>query len=173
MEQYELPYSILLKDLKYCLKNYKAERIFIRPVGSRKDLHFRLDENLEDKTLEVKQVKKGLSILIDGEEKFLFEQKKSYTKGFVWGKHFSVGYERYPNEKGVIPMLPTGINPDDPNLPPVRISSFRCVNSDYFLQLFFEGKIPLKFNSWKDKEIDWKYWRVKRKASNKRKKKRS
>lgn len=165
MEQYDLALDKVYGDILYSLENYKAKRIFIRLVGSKISKYRgkkpEIDEDLESKTLSIKQTEEGLSILIDGSEVFMFEQEERLdSPGEYWGKNFSVGYERDPDEKtGVIPRLPTGINPDDPNLPPVNTSSFRCTNKDYLLEIFFEGKIPLKFHSWFEKP-HWKYWCV-------------
>lgn len=157
MEQYEIAKTRYYGDIGFCLQNFKPERIFIRPIGSREhEVKSRLDENLTNKKLNLRKVKEGLMIVIDDSEVFLFNQNKE------WGHKFSVAYERFPNDKGVIPMLSTGINPDDTTLPPVRISSFRCANYDHMLYLDFKGKIPLKFHSWYDQDKIWKYWQVDR-----------
>jgi hypothetical protein len=157
MEQYELAKSKYFSDLCYCIQNYKPESILIRPVGSASDIiKTKISENLQDKKLNVRKTTEGLLFSINESEIFLFQQNKN------WGHKFSVSYERYPDKNGVIPMLSTGINPDDSSLPEVRISSFRCANLDYMLYLNFQGKIPLKFHSWYDKSCGWKYWCVKR-----------
>lgn len=154
MEQYELAKRLVYSDIKYCLANYTPERLFIRLVGS-KGGTTKVRESLENKTLDVKKTPGGLSFLINGSEVF------TYALDDI-GKGFSLAYERLPNEKGVIPCLPTGINPDDPKLPPVEISLFRSANMNYFLEIDFKGKIPLKFHSWNDKKIGWKSWCVDR-----------
>ena len=158
MEQYELAQETVYKDLKYCLKNYKAKSIFIRLVGFRGGT-IKVNETIENKTLNIKKVPKGLSILIGGSKVFLYKQDKT------WGQSFSLAYERIKDGRygKLVVMLPEGINPEDPNLPPVNTSFFRSVNFDHLLEIYFEGKIPLKFHSWWDKEKNWKYWRVARK----------
>jgi hypothetical protein len=153
MEQYELVLDKVYENIQYCLKNYKAKRIFIRLVGSMGGTK-KVNEDLENRTFDIKQVFDGLSILIDGSEVFKFEQEGD------WGKSFSLGYKRDPDETGVISALSTGINPDDPNLPPVNTSFFRSCNYYHLLEIYFEGKIPLKFHSHWNKKAGWKYWCV-------------
>jgi len=142
-------------DIQHCLKNYPAERIFIRLVGSMGGTR-KVNELLEKRKLSVKRVRGGLSILIDSSEVFLFDQSK------WWRRRFTLAYERDPNITGIIPCLQTGINPDNPNLPPVNTSFFRSCNYDPLLEIYFKGKIPLKFHSWWDKEQKLKYWCVDR-----------
>ena len=96
----------------------------------------------------------GLSILIDGSEVFFFEYWKDDDRGFT------LAYERMPDKRGVIPCLPTGVDPDDPDLPPVETSFLRHSNRDHLLEIYFRGKIPLKFYSYFDSDKIWKYWCV-------------
>jgi len=168
MEQYEIPPKLHYETIRTCLDNFKTKSIFIRPVGSidesRKATMTTIKEDLKDKTLDIKQNKKGLSIYLNGSDVFLFEQEnrcRRYDKR-VWGKKWSLAYERDPDPiTGIIPMLSTGYNPDDPKLPPVNTSSLRCANMEYMFYLNFHGKVPLKFHSYIFPEDKfWKYWVV-------------
>jgi hypothetical protein len=164
MEQYEIPPKLSYETIRTCLDNFKTKSIFIRPVGSideaRKATMTTIREDLEDKTLNIKQNKKGISIYLNGSDVFLFENEGCNKR--VWGRRWSLAYERDPDPvTGVIPALGMGINPNDTKLPSVNTSSLRCANRDYMFYLNFNGKIPLKFHSYifpGDKF--YKYWVV-------------
>jgi hypothetical protein len=164
MEQYEIPPKLSYETIRTCLNNFKTKSIFIRPVGStdeaRKAKMTTIKEDLEDKTLDIKQTREGLSIYINNSNVFLFEQEGCNKR--AWGRRWSLAYERDPDPvTGVIPALGMGINPDDTRLPPVNTSSLRCANKEYMFYLNFHGKIPLKFHSYifPDEKV-WKYWVV-------------
>ena len=164
MEQYWMPKKLDFKNLKLALKHYEAERIFIRDCGGiREDGQYsaqgraKVDETLEGKTLDFKKNKSGLYILIDSKEVFHFTLKEEYEKGF------SVGYERIkPTEDGIgrKVYLSTGIDPYDPELPEPRISLLRSTLDYHLIEIFFKGRVNLKFHSWWNKECEWKYWTI-------------
>lgn len=147
------------QNLRKCLDNYSAERIYIRDCGGiREDGKYsiqglqKVNEDLEGRVLDVKLVKEGFLFLIDNSEIFLFENWECSDKGF------SLGYERR-EEDGREIHLPCGINPDDPKLPEPERSKLRHNNLDHLLEIYFPGKIPLKFHSWMEKPY-WKYWEI-------------
>ncbi|MDP2925382.1 MAG: hypothetical protein Q8N99_03355 [Nanoarchaeota archaeon] len=150
MEQYWMPKKLDFKNLRKCLDNYKAESIYIRLVGSSGGT-VKVDEGLESKTLDFKKNKSGLHMLIDDLEVFHFPLKD-------YGKGFSLGYERI-DEKHRMVMLSTGIDPDDPDLPEPTRSILRTVLDYHLMEIYFEGKISLKFHSWWI-EPHWKYWTI-------------
>lgn len=140
------------KNLRLCLNNYKAEQLYIRLVGSRGGT-VKVNENLEGKTLDFRKDKSGLYMIVDSREVFHFPLK-DYQKGFA------VAYERIePTENGIGRMvcLSTGIDPYDSSLPEPRRSFLRNVLDGHLLEIFFEGRIHLKFYSWWQKP-HWKYW---------------
>lgn len=145
-----MPKKLDFKNLRKCLDNYKAESIYIRLVGSSGGT-VKANEKLESKTLDFKKNKSGLHMLIDDLEVFYFPLK-DYKKGF------SLDYERM-DEKHRMVMLSTGIDPDDPNLPEPTRSILRTVLDYHLMEIYFEGKIPLKFHSWWI-EPHWKYWTI-------------
>lgn len=140
------------KNLGLCLNNYKAERLNIRLVGSMGGT-IKVNQSLENKTLDFKKDKSGLHLLVDTNEVFHFPLKR-YDKGF------SIAYERIePTEDGIgrIVCLSTGINPYDKSLPEPRRSFLRNVLDEHLIEIFFNGRIHLKFHSWWQ-EPYWKYW---------------
>lgn len=150
------------KNLRLCLENYKAERIYIRDCGGvREDGKYscqgraKVNESLEGKTLDFKKDKSGLHLLIDSSEVFHFPLQR-YDKGF------SLAYERIqPTEDGIgmIVCLSTGVYPYHHTLPEPRRSFLRNVLDEHLLEIFFKGRIHLKFHSWWQKPY-WKYWTV-------------
>lgn len=154
-EQYQIYPNILYEDITHCIENYPIKSIFIREIGSQGG-RTKVREDLEDKTISFKQKPNGLSVIIDNSEVFMFEQNDDFSR------NFSLYYERFPGEDGVIHMLPTGIDPDDPTLPPVKTSSFRGANMNYFIVLSFEGNIPLAPFPTCETYRSLKYWCVNR-----------
>ena len=155
MEQYWMPKRLDFKNLRLCLDNYKAERLYIRLVGSMGGT-VKVNKSLEGKTLDFKKDKSGLHLLIDSDEVFHFPLQR-YDKGF------SVAYERIePTEDGIgrRVVLSTGIDPDDTNLPEPRRSFLRNVLDEHLIEIFFKGRVHIKFHSWWQKPY-WKYWTVK------------
>lgn len=162
MEQYWMPKRLDFKNLRLCLDNYPADFLYIRDCGGvREDGKYhsqgrtKVNEKLEGRILDFKKDKSGLYILVDAVEVFHFPLK-SYHKGF------SLAYERIkPTDDGIgrMVVLSTGIDPYDPELPEPRRSFLRQVLDDHLLEIFFKGRINLKFHSWWEKP-HWKYWCV-------------
>jgi hypothetical protein len=154
MEQYWMPKKLDFENLRLCLDDYSADFLYIRLVGSRGGT-VKVNESLEGKALNFKKNKSGLRLLIDLAEVFHFPLKE-YQKGF------SLAYERIePTENGIgrMIMLSEGIDPYDPNLPEPRRSILRTVLDGHLMEIFFEGRVNLKFHSWW-KKPHWKYWTI-------------
>ncbi len=150
------------KNLRLCLDNYLADFLFIRDCGGvREDGKYsaqgktKIREDLTDKTLDFKKDKSGLYMLIDSAEVFHFSLKNYY-------KGFSLAYERIePTDDGIgrMVILSHGINPYDPALPEPQRSFLRNVWDDHLIEIYFKGRVNLKFHSWWEKP-DWKYWTI-------------
>ncbi len=154
MEQYWMPKKLDFKNLRLCLDNYPVDFLYIRLVGSMGGT-VKVNENLQGRTLDFRKGRSGLHMLIDSSEVFHFPLK-DYQKGF------SLAYERIePTKDGVgrMVMLSHGIDPYDPSLPEPGRSFLRTVLDDHLMEIFFEGRINLKFHSWWDKP-HWKYWTI-------------
>lgn len=154
MEQYQMPKKLDFKNLRLCLDNYSADFLYIRLVGS-KGGTVKVNESLEDRTLDFKKDSSGLYLLIDSEEVFHFPLR-DYDKGF------SLAYERIePTKDGIgrMVMLATGMDPYNPGLPEPRRSFLRNVFDDHLLEIFFKGRVNIKFHSWW-KQPYWKYWTI-------------
>lgn len=153
-----MPKKLDFKHLRLCLDNYQANHLFIRLKGSSGGTT-KVNENLEGRTLDFCKNKSGLYFLIDSEEVFHFPLK-DYDSEFTKG--FSLAYERIrPTEDGIGRMvaLGTGIDPYDTNLPEPRRSFLRNVLDDHLVEIFFNGRVHLKFHSWW-KKPHWKYWEI-------------
>ncbi|MBI2671760.1 hypothetical protein HYX16_02405 [Candidatus Woesearchaeota archaeon] len=160
MEQYWMPKELDFENLRFCLDNYSAKRIQIRDCGGvREDGKYhaqgmeKVNANLESRTLDFKKNKSGLYILVDSDEIFHFPLK-DYQKGF------SLEYERIePTEDcvGRRVMLSYGTDPYDPNLPEPRRSFLRTILDRHLMEIFFDGRVNLKFHSWWVKP-HLKYW---------------
>lgn len=159
MEQYWMPKKLDFKNLRRCIDNYEANELFIRLVGS-KGGTVKVSENLEDKMLSFRKDNSGLYFFVDSKEVFHF-QLQGYYQDDVKG--FSLAYERVQKINGVdrLIMLGTGINPYDNKLPEPKRSFLRHVLDDHLLEIYFAGRVHLKFHSWWDKESRWMYWAVK------------
>ena len=161
-EQYWMPKRLDFRNLRMCLDNYKAEQLYIRDCGGvREDGKYhcegmvKVNQSLEGKTLDFRKAGSGLYMLVDSREVFHFPLQ-DYQKGF------SVEYERIiPTEDGIgrMVMLGTGIAPYDSSLPEPRRSFLRQVLDGHLMEIFFTGRIHLKFHSWWQKP-HWKYWTV-------------
>lgn len=154
MEQYEIDSSVYYENIRKALDSFIPKRIFIRWAGSMEGKTV-VREDLKGKTLDIAETNNGLSIVIDGKEVFLYEFKKTDVPDEVWGTHFSIAYFR-----GWKVCLPTGINPDDPILPPVQESILRGANYTHLIEVTFEGKIPLRVHSPKNKDRWWDLWEI-------------
>ncbi len=154
MEQYWMPKRLDFKNLRLCLDNYPVDFLYIRLVGSSGGT-VKVNENLKNRKLDFRKDKNGLLMLIDSREVFHFPLK-DYQKGF------SLAYERIkPTEDGIgrMVMLGTGIDPYDSNLPEPRRSFLRIVLDSHLMEIFFIGRVNLKFHSWWIKP-HWKYWTI-------------
>ena len=117
-----MPKELDFENLRLCLDNYQSDFLYIRLVGSMGGT-VKVNEGLEDKTLDFRRDSSGLYLLIDSDEVFHFPLK-DYQKGF------SLAYERIePTEDGIgrMVMLNQGIDPYDENLPEPRRSFLRSV----------------------------------------------
>ncbi|MCG2717973.1 MAG: hypothetical protein L6408_03965 [Nanoarchaeota archaeon] len=151
MEQYWMPKKLDFKNLRLCLDNYQADFLYIRLVGSMGGT-VKVNEDLEDKTLDFRKDSSGLYLLIDSDEVFHFPLK-DYQKGF------SLAYERFFEDGRM--HIPGGIadEPYNPELPEPRRSHLRTVLDSHLMEIFFKGRINLKFHSWWEKPY-WKYWTI-------------
>jgi len=154
MEQYWMPKKLDFKNLRLCLDNYSADSLYIRLVGSAGGT-VKVNEELGGRTLNFRKDKSGLYLIIDSIEIFHF-LLKDYQKGF------SLAYERIkPTEDGFgrMVMLSQGIDPYDSNLPEPKRSILRNVLDRHLVEIYFKGRINLKFHSWWIKPF-WKYWTI-------------
>lgn len=154
MEQYWMPKELDFDNLRLCLDKYRPDFLFIRLVGSHGGT-VKVSENLRGRALDFRKNAGGLRVLIGANEVFHFPLK-DYQKGF------SLAYERVqPTEDGIgrLVMLSTGIDPYDHELPEPRKSVLRTVLDGHLMEIFFEGRVHLKFHSWWEKP-HWKYWTV-------------
>ena len=164
MEQYEIPPGRYYKILCDALKYFKAEYVYVRLVGSKGGM-IKLSEDVRQKSLVLKQSRKGLRIIIDGKERFLFEVW-SVKKDSLSGKRWSIAFFRV-SEKGVMHYAHTGYpnslepytGPDDPRLPEVKKTIFRTVNHDHLIEITFSEKIPIRrLNKLINDTPGWYYW---------------
>jgi hypothetical protein len=159
MEQYQLKKSMDIKNLELCIREYVPDYLFIRDCGGvREDGKYhcegmeKVGESLEGKTLGFRKSKDGLYILVDQKEVFHFPLD-NYSKGF------SLAYERtFPDGRMHIPY---GISDDpyNPKLPEPKRSFLRDVIDNHLIEIFFKGRIGIKFHSWWNKP-HWKYWTI-------------
>lgn len=148
MEQYGLFIPVYYENIRKALENFTPKRIFIRWVGTDGDKTV-VRENLKGKTLDIKKTDKGLSIIINGTEQFFYKIDSD------WDREFFIAYFR-----GHKIALPTGINPDDPTLPPVEESILEAANYTHLMKITFEGKIPLRVLSPKSRKRPWDFWGI-------------
>lgn len=157
-----MPKKLDFRNLRLCLENYNPTYLFIRDCGGIRengqfDCHGRakVTEDLKGKTLDFRKDKSGLYMLVDSREVFHFPLR-TYYKGF------SLAYERIePSEDGIGRIIrPShGADPYDPKLPEPGKSTLRTVLDNHLMEIDFEGRINLKFHSWKEKPF-WKYWTI-------------
>lgn len=149
-----MPKKLDFENLRFCIDNYPADFLYIRLTGSRGG-EVKVNKKLKDKVLDFEKNENGLYILINKKEVFHFPLQ-DYQKGF------SLAYERIePTDDGIGRriILSTGIDPDDKKLPEPESSFLRNVLDGHLIEIFFEGKINIKFHSWWDKPY-WKYWTI-------------
>lgn len=149
-----MPKKLDFKNLRLCLDHYRPDSLYIRLVGSSGGT-VKVNEDLKGLLLDFRKNKLGLCILVDSKEVFHFPLK-DYQKGF------SLAYKRViPTEDGVgrMVMLSHGVDPYDPILPEPRKSFLRIVLDRHLMEIFFVGRVNLKFHSWWIKP-HWKYWTI-------------
>lgn len=153
-----MPKELDFESLRFCLDHYQTNWLYIRLKGSSGGT-VKVDESIEGRTLDFRKNSSGLHLLVDSEEVFRFPLRDYESE---LSKGFSLAYERIePTKDGIgkMVMLGTGIDPDDSKLPEPRRSFLRHVLDDHLLEIFFKGRIDLKFHSWWIKP-HWKYWTV-------------
>ena len=164
MEQYEIPPGRYYKILCDALKYFKAEYVYVRLVGSKGGM-IKLSEDVRQKSLVLKQSRKGLRIIIDGKERFLFEMW-NVKKDNLSGKRWKIAFYRV-NKKGVMHSGYTGYpnyqepytGPNDPRLPEVKKTIFRTVNHDHLIEITFSEKIPIRrLDKLVNNIPNWYYW---------------
>jgi hypothetical protein len=157
MEQYYIPKKLDFECLRTCLDSYKCENIFIRYVGSQGGNN-KVNEDLNERILDFKKSQTKLDFLIDSQKIYSFDLKP-YKKNNM---SFTLAYERkYPD--GRIVMLGGGFDPYDKSLPEPHSSKlrhcFEANNISHLVEITFNGRVDLEFDSWKDKP-NFKYWKV-------------
>jgi len=145
-----MPHKLDYKHLRTCIDNYESDQLFIRLVGSYGGTK-KVNEMLEGKSLDFKKNKNGLYLLIDKKEVFHFPLKDTH-------KGFSIAYERFHTDGSM--HLPAGLtSPYDPTFPKPKRSYLRAVWDNHLMEIFFKGRIDIKFHSWMDKP-HLKYWTI-------------
>ena len=150
MEEYNLSKGLDFENLRLCIDNHTPEKLHIRKyheIEQDRNHYFRgmekVNENLNNKKFDFKKDDNGLHMLVNSEEIFHFPLKIRNT-------NFSLGYERIEQiEKGMWRkvILKTGIDPYDQRFPEPKSSFLRSVIYDHLMEIFFKGRINLKFHS--------------------------
>ena len=165
MEQYYLPKKLDFKNLRFCLNNYLTDFIYIQGCGDNPNGSYsmqgrsKVNENLINRKLDFKKIHWDYIFLQIQKKVFHFPLGKYYDD---YQKGFSLAYERIiPTKDGIgkLVMLSTGIDPYDPKLPEPRRSFLRNVIDGHLIEIFFKGRVNLKFHSWW-KKPHWKYWTI-------------
>ena len=146
-----MPKELDFKHLRMCIDNFEADQLFIRLMGSYGGT-IKVNEKLEGRVLDFKKNDLGLYILIDNKEMFHFPLKDGYYKGF------SLAYERFDEKERPI-ILISEKNPYDSELPEPKNSFLRQVFDNHLFELYFKGRIDIKFHSWWNKPHS-KYWEI-------------
>lgn len=171
MEQYEIEHRLFFQCIEKAVAQFNPECIFIRFVGSRGG-EIIVSENLNGKKLSVLKKRNGLSIVINGAEKFFYETSDKLVPGKKW----AVAYERRRFDSKYPLLAKTGVihyahcaypnpyesytGPDDPNLPPIYKTILRSANLCHFIEITFPGKIPIKKYRKMPGYPDWFYWTI-------------
>lgn len=157
MEQYWMPKELDFENLRYCLDNYTTTQLYIREIGSVGG-KVKINEKLENNSLDFTKDRSGLHIIIDTNERFTFPVE-DYHKGFA------LAYERIKiKESGIEELisLSNTTDPNDPDLPQPRRSTLRIVLDNHLMEIDFNGKVKLKDHPWLVKPT-WKYWTIEQK----------
>ena len=153
-----MPKELDFENLRFCLDNYQSDFLYIRDCGGiRENGEYswqgltKVNENLNGRILDFR-LENGLDMLIDDKRIFHFDLEDYY-------KGFSLAYERFFEDGRM--YIPGGIpnNPDDENLPKPRRSYLRTILDSHLMEIFFRGKVPIKFHSWREKPY-WKDWTI-------------
>ena len=157
-----MPRDSYFNDLRYCLDNYLAEHIFIRDCGGYRENgkydpvgKTKVGLELQGKLLNFSKDLNGLHILVNSEEVFNFPLEDYGTRQ---GVGFHLAYERF-ELSGRMVMLTHGINPYDQNLPEPRSSILGSIIDNHLMEIYFKGRIGLKFHSWY-KKPHWRLWAI-------------
>jgi hypothetical protein len=159
MEQYYLFKKMDKENLRLCLDNYVAERIYIRDCGGYTDGEYRIrgkskvDESLIDKVFDFSW-NDSLKFFIGDKEVYCSELNDYNLKD---ESGFTLAYERIMNGKLV--MLGKGGDPYDVNLPEPNNSTLRQIIDGDLIEITFKGRVNLEFISWLQKPY-WGYWKV-------------
>ena len=158
MEQYWLPKEMDFVNLRYCLDNYQANDLFIRLMGSHGG-DIKVNEKLENKVLDFSVDKSGFHFIIDKNEVFNLPLKDYKDKDM---KGFSLAYERVETLDDGLTRMVFGSDDDpyDKTLPEPEYSTLRAVWDYHLVEVGFKGRIDIKFHSWWDKKLRWKYWDI-------------
>lgn len=171
MEQYEIEHQFFFRSIKKAVTHFKPEHVYIRFVGS-KGGEIIVSENLKGEKLSILGKRNGLSISIDGKEKFLYDTSHQLVSGKKW----AVAYERRRFDSKDPALAKIGIlhyghcaypnpyepytGPDDPNLPPVYKTTLRSANLCHYIDITFPGKIPIKKYRGMPDYPGWFYWTI-------------
>lgn len=146
MEQYEISTETIASTMKILLKYWKPKCLHVRFVGSSGGKRV-IDENLENKDFEIKEIKKDFVIFIEKEKRFNFSDHRNWTIAYDRnsdGETYFIAVGGFPN------LIDPYKGPDDPRLPEVKFSTLRgIVNSNQLFELTFYGKVLLH-----------KYWSI-------------
>ena len=167
MEQYEIPPSRYFQALCDTLKHFRAESVYVRLVGSCGGT-VKVDEDVSQKKLVLKQRRHGLEVVIDGQTRFLFEQRSPKKYQGVTGKRWSIAPFRI-DDQGRMHNASTGYpnhqephisGPNDLQLPEVKKTIFRSCNMDHLIEITFTGKVPIRRLVLKifPRYEHWYYW---------------
>lgn len=135
MKLYRMPKELDFENLRCCLDNYAAKEVFVQTICT-KGSETLVDENLKGRKLDFRKDYSGLYLFIDSKETLHFPLKQ-YDMGF------SMIYDPKPNSQK---------------------SMLRNFIDWKMFWIVFNEKIPLKFHSWRDEEMDLKYWTVDKKV---------
>lgn len=148
MEQYLLSSDVYYENIRRVIDNFQPKHIFIRRVASEGGKVV-VDENLNEKTLDIIDSSKGVLIVIDGKIRFFLKFSR------ISGPHFVIEYFM-----GNRVRFPGIVDPNDIPDPLVKESFLRSSNNTYLMEIMFDGKIPLRVYSPKNKHRGWDLWEI-------------
>jgi len=162
MEKYMVPKRLTLSNLMKCLRMYEVDYLFIRLMGS-KGGTIKANMTLKGKALSIHHNKSTICFLVDNNEvcKLPF---KEFLKDTGDRDGMQVAYERF-NQNGNMVFLSHGTNPYDPNLLEPHRSILRLAIDWHLVEIYFKGRVHLKFHSWMI-EPHFGLWTIVRKKQN-------